>query len=217
MPATPVTNRVSPRSAAAARWSAPARTGRRSSSTRSSTSCDLEAQVEGLVGACFAPRPSVTGVLTQGRTRARIEYTPIVVLWRAFWLQSTKIFPGRTALAIVVVTRLGCCFSSTWPTASAKSAACSCVHGVFSGTYSCRPFEPDVLAHAVQPHRGEHVARQQRDLAALDDGRRLARDRSRTRRSRGVSRSSASAIGTCSSSAAMFADHTSAAGSSKRQ
>ena len=57
----------------------------------------------------------VIGVLTHGRTRARIEYTPIVVLWRAFWLQSTKIFPGRTALAIVVVTRSGCCFSSTWP------------------------------------------------------------------------------------------------------
>ena len=94
----------------------------------------------------------VTGVDTVGSGRARSEYGAIVVLWWAFWLQSTKILPGRTAFAIIVVTCLGSCFSSTWPTARANSAACSCVTpGVLSGTYSCRPFDPDVLQHPSSP------------------------------------------------------------------
>ena len=54
-----------------------------------------------------------TGVETVGSGRARKEYGAIVVLWWAFWLQSTKIFPGRSTLAITVVTCLGSCFSST--------------------------------------------------------------------------------------------------------
>ena len=99
----------------------------------------------------------------------------MVVLRRAFWLQSTKILPGRTALAIVVVTRSRCWCSSSCPTARAKSAACSWVHGVLSGTYSCRPFDPDVLAKPSQVHRGQDVAHQQRHLAALLHRRRRTR------------------------------------------
>ncbi len=55
------------------------------------------------------------------------EYGAIVVLWYAFWLQSTKILPGRSALAITVVTRPGIWRSSSCPTANAKSAAPSWV------------------------------------------------------------------------------------------
>ena len=49
----------------------------------------------------------VTGVDTVGSGRARNEYGAIVVLWWAFWLQSTKTLPGRTAFAITVVTLPG--------------------------------------------------------------------------------------------------------------
>ena len=76
-----------------------------------------------------------TGVDTVGSGLARSEYGAIVVLWWAFWLQSTKIFPGRWTLAIVVVTCFGSWRSSTWPTARAKSAAWWCVRpAVLIGT-----------------------------------------------------------------------------------
>ena len=57
----------------------------------------------------------------------------MVVLWRVFWLQSTKIFPGRTALAIVDVTPLGSSRSSSCATARANDPAWSWVQGELSG------------------------------------------------------------------------------------
>ena len=49
------------------------------------------------------------------------------------------------------------------------------MHGVFSGTYICRPFEPDVFAQPSSPTAASTSRAQQRDLAALDDRRRRAR------------------------------------------
>ena len=112
----------------------------------------------------------VTGVLTVGRGRARREYTATVVLCRLFWLQSMKTLPARADFAIVDVTRFGWCFSSTWATAWANSEQCSWVCLVLSGTYTCRPFEPDVLAKHSQPGQVvEHLADVEGHLGALGD------------------------------------------------
>ncbi len=95
----------------------------------------LEPQLDARSTRTARPRPNVTGVDTVGSCRARSEYGAIVVLWWAFWLQSTNTLPGRSTLAITVVTRPGSWRSITWPTARAKSAVASWVtSGVFSGT-----------------------------------------------------------------------------------
>ena len=59
-----------------------------------------------------------------------------------------------------------------------RARACS---GAFSGTYSCRPFEPDVLGQPSRPTAAEHVADGEGDARALRDGRRRRRGRGRTR------------------------------------
>ena len=140
-----------------------------------------------------------------------------MVLWCAFWLQSTKILPGRSTLAMTVVTLPGICRSITWPTASAKSAAASWVTpGVLSGTYICSPFDPEVLHQPSRPtdsstSRIPMATTQHSTIDVFGPG-----SKSNTR-VRGVSRSAASAIGAWISIAAMLAAHTIAAGSSIRQ
>ena len=66
----------------------------------------LEAQLDVARRRAASTSSHDTGVDTVGSGLARSEYGAIVVLWWAFWLQSTKIFPGRWTLAIVVVTSL---------------------------------------------------------------------------------------------------------------
>ena len=87
---------------------------------------------------------------------------------------------------------------------------------MFTGTYSCSPFEPDVLHHPSSPtasriSRARRAIRQQSPMSVRGPG-----SKSNTT-ARGVSRSLASAIGAWISIAAMFPAHTSAAGSSMQQ
>src|ERR687893_748516 len=119
-------------------------------STRSSTSAESNVSMS----ASFAARASstssqVTGVDTVGRSFARSEYTHTVVLCSSFCDQSTNTLPWRSSLAMFDTTSSGCCFS----TSSAHARENVFVPGtystpdVFSGTYSCSPFEPDVFGN----------------------------------------------------------------------
>src|SRR5205823_4468656 len=85
----------------------------------------------------------VTGVDAVGSSRARSEYTLTVVLCSSFWLQSMKTLPLRRSLVITDTTSFGCCFSSNRARAWEKPLVSSYVTGVFNGTYTWRPFEPD--------------------------------------------------------------------------
>ena len=49
----------------------------------------------------------MTGIETVGRSRARREYTPTVVLCGSFWLQSTSTFPPRSDFFMLETTSSG--------------------------------------------------------------------------------------------------------------
>src|SRR5258708_39841037 len=55
----------------------------------------------------FSTSSQLTGVETVGLSRARSEYTAMVVLWSSFWLQSTKTLPVRIAFFISETTISG--------------------------------------------------------------------------------------------------------------
>ena len=134
--------------AAAAPRSAPARRGRRAP-RRAPARRRPRTAARRSPSAHASTSSHDTGVDTVGSGRARSEYGAIVVLWWAFWLQSTKILPGRSALAITVVTRFGQLLLQHLADGEREvgGAPRGSTPGVFSGTYSCRPFEPDVLHH----------------------------------------------------------------------
>ena len=159
------------------------------------------------------PRPTSPAWTPSARAGRAASTGAIVVLWKAFWLQSTKIFPGRSALAIVgrhPVRRLPLEHRPDGP--GEVGGVLVGDAGVFSGTYNCRPFEPDVLHQPSQLDRGEDLADPQGDLAAVADvgaGPGVEVEDDRPRRVLSVGRQ---AIGAWSSRAARLAAHTSAAG-----
>ena len=98
----------------------------------------------------------------------------MVVLCRVFWLQSMKTLPGRSALAISLVTRRGCCRSSSWATARAKSPRLLVGAGRVQRHVELQALGARRLGPRPQVDGGEDVADLERDLAALGDGGRLA-------------------------------------------
>jgi|GEM_PF-6940744 len=134
----------------------------------------------------------------------------MVVLCREFWLQSIKILFVLCFFAMVAVTAFGCCFSNSWATASAKSDAWRCVCGELSGTYSCIPLDPEVLAKDTSPMvsrtaRIDRATWQHSMIVAGSPG-----SRSNTNID-GESISPQRAMGPWISKAARFADHANAA------
>ncbi len=83
---------------------------------------------------------------------------------RCAWPWSCARRPARARPARTARRRL-------WRTAWSARRTTS---GVFSGTYSCSPFLPEVLAKLCNAEVLEHSLQRQRHAAALDDRRRLA-------------------------------------------
>src|SRR4029077_18930449 len=92
-----------------------------------------------------------TGVETVGRWRARSEYTLTVVLYWSFWLQSISTRPVRSSLSCLWTTRSGWRSSNSCASPFDTTFVSTYVTFVLSGTYSCRPFEPEVLAQQSSP------------------------------------------------------------------
>ncbi len=86
----------------------------------------------------------VTGAETVGSTRARMVYGVAVVLRAAFWLQSTKTFPGRRLLVIRCSASRGMAFSASTASALAYSDTRS-EEAPRTAASRCSPLEPEVL------------------------------------------------------------------------
>src|SRR5208337_2633730 len=95
-------------------------------STRASTSLASKTKrpASFFFSAC-STSSQVTGVDTVGCSRARSEYTEIVVLCWSFWLQSTRTLLVRTAFFMSETTNSGCSCSSRRATARANDFVCS--------------------------------------------------------------------------------------------
>src|SRR6266851_2174872 len=99
----------------------------------------------------FSTSSHVTGVDTVGRARARSEYTFTVVLYSSFWLQSMRTRPVRSSLSCLCTTSSGCCSSNSCASPFDTTFVSTYVTFVLSGTYSCKPLDPDVFAQQSRP------------------------------------------------------------------
>ena len=97
------------------------------------------------------PRPRSAASTRSASSCARSEYGATVVLAALFWLQSMKILPGRTALAIFAVIEPGTIAASSSATRLAypETTSASCVPEI--GQQSCMPFFPEVFGYAAIP------------------------------------------------------------------
>ena len=137
---------------------------------------------------------------------------------RLFWLQSISTLSFRSAFVWTVTTSFGWARSIAWATACENDEACSwvCVDPALSGTYSCRPLDPEVLARHSSPmppstSRIHNPTSAHCAMPAPGPG-----SRSNTTIC-GASMSEARAIGACNSIAARFAAQTIAGTESSRQ
>ena len=146
-----------------------------SSSTRSSTSAASKRNSHRRRAALdLVPRDR--GATPSARAGPASSTAPIVVLWRAFWLQSTKIFPGRSALAMIVVTRSGMLAFEHLADGEREVAppargctACS------AARRAAVPSSPTSCTSPPGPPTSSTSRTRERDLAALAHRRRRAR------------------------------------------
>ncbi len=157
----------------------------------------------------------VRGAATHGRSRPRSEYGATVVLAAEFCDQSTSTLPSRKDLRCSETTSLGWSASSARASSFATAETCSLVAEPSRPAYRWMPFEPLVTGTLGRPipsssSRARCATSTHSSRPAPGPG-----SRSTTSRSGGPGAPSGPKrhCGTCSSSAAICANHTSVAGS----
>ena len=90
----------------------------------------------------------------------------MVVLAATFWLQSRKIFPGRSDLVIFQTTSSGCFLVSPCASCCARSRVWSEERSP-QGCVQLHPLAATGDREHLEPQLGQPVAHHQRDLGAL--------------------------------------------------
>ena len=192
--------------AAAAPSSAPARTGRRCSSTRSSTSpASKRSSTSPPAHASTSSHDTGVDTVGSGPGPQRVRRDRRLVVGVLAPVDEDLPRPHRLGHHRRDLLRAAASRAPGRRRGRSRRPRSWVTPAVFSGTYSCSPFEPDVLHHpssstAARTSRTRSGdARSSRVMSVRGPG-----SKSNTT-ARGVSRSAASAIGACSSMAAMFA------------